>query len=146
MPPEFFTAISTLAVALVAGFISYIAGRGMKTHEWKLAQAKEEISARKALYSSFLAEAQRLVVQSTESKNHKVSELDKLQEQYAEITLVGSGAVVETAKFAFDSVLLAHLREQDVADAVDFHARKQAFVEAARAELQAYRVSDRADP
>lgn len=139
MPSEIITIASTLAAAVIAGYISYLAGRSMKTHEWKLAQAKDELSARKALYTLFLAEAQRLIVQASEDKAYAVSELDELHKWYAEITLVGSSSVVEAAMTTVDSVLLAYLREQDASDASDFHERRQAFIKSARAELQSFR-------
>ena len=52
MPSEVIAIVSTLIGAVVAGVISYVAGRGMKTHEWKLALAREEIASRKSLVSS----------------------------------------------------------------------------------------------
>ena len=139
MPSELITVAGTLGVALVAGVISFIAGRGMKTHEWRLAQARDELAARKALYAAFLAEAQRLVIQASESKLQKVGELDNLNRQYAEITLVSSKPVIEAAMRVFDSVVLAHVREQSATEALDFHPRKEAFLKAARDELQSYR-------
>ena len=140
MPPELTTIAGTLAAALVAGLVSYWAGRGMKTHEWRLAQAKEELAARKALYAAFLAEAQRLVIQATEEKIHQVTELDTLSRQYAEITLVGSKPVTEAAMHVYDEVLVAHVRSDPTAEeAINFHPRKEAFLNAARTELQSYR-------
>ena len=139
MPPELFTIAGTLAAALVAGVVSYIAGRGMKTHEWRLTLAREELAARKSLYTKFLTEAQRLTIQASECKVHSPTELDTLNSQYAEMTIVSSKAIVEAAKYVFDSVLLAHLRDQDASDANDFHVRKQAFIDSVRAELQSYK-------
>jgi len=113
----------------------------MKTHEWRLAQAKEELAARKALYAAFLAEAQRLIIQASENKMQNVSVLDALNRQYAEITLVGSKPVTEAAIHVFDSVLLAHVQEQTAEESLSFHPRKEAFLNAARNELQSYRVA-----
>ena len=139
MPPELITIAGTLAAALVAGVISYLAGRGMKTHEWRLAQAREELATRKALYAAFLAEAQRLIIQASETKMGNVTVLDTLNRQYAEITLVGSKPVTEAAMHVVDGVLMAHLREQTAAETVEFHPWKEAFLTAARNELQSYR-------
>lgn len=141
MPSELITIAGTLGAALVAGVASFLAGRGMKTHEWRLAQAKEELAARKALYAAFLAEAQRLIIQASENKMQNVSVLDALNRQYAEITLVGSKPVTEAAIHVFDSVLLAHVQEQTAEESLSFHPRKEAFLNAARNELQSYRVA-----
>ena len=140
MPPELTTIAGTLAAALVAGLLSFWAGRGLKTHEWKLSLAKEEAAAKKKLYAEFLAEAQRLIIRATEEKVHQASELDRINNQYAEITLVGGKAVSEAAMQVFDSVLLAHVQsDQTATEAMQFHPRKQAFLEAARHELQSHR-------
>ena len=139
MPPELITIAGTLGAALVAGVISYLAGRGMKTHEWRLVQAREELATRKALYAAFLAEAQRLIIQASETKMGNVTDLDTLNRQYAEITLVGSKPVTEAAMYVVDGVLMAHVREQTAAEALEFHPRKEAFLMAARNELQSYR-------
>lgn len=140
MPPEFITIAGTLGAALIAGIVSYLAGRGMKTHEWRLALAKEELASRKTLYAAFLAEAQRLVIQASERKVHEVSALDQLSRQYAEITLVGSKAVCEAAMHVFDQVLLANVQEQTTEEALRFHPRKAAFLNAARAEIESLRA------
>ncbi len=135
MTSEIITITSTLGVAIVAGVISYLAGKGLKTHEWTLTLAKDEISARKLLYSSFLAEAQRLIIQSIEEKLNRVTELNKLQDCYAEITLLGSTDLVEAATRVFDCVLTAHSREENKFGSANFHAIKQLFVQTARTEL-----------
>lgn len=138
MPSELLTIVGTLSAAVVAGVISYFAGRGMKTHEWRLAQAREELASRKILYAAFLTEAQRLVIQASEKKLPDVAVLDTLNRQYAEITLMGSAAVTDAAMHVFDYVLLAHAREETVAEALEFHSRKDAFLKAARDELHLY--------
>lgn len=141
MPSEIITVAGTLVAALVAGLISYVAGRGMKTHEWRLSQAKEDLAGRKHLYVGFLAEAQRLVIQATQAKIHSVGELDTLSRHYAEITLVGTEPVAEAAKHVLDGVLMADEQSDPTEEhATDFHPRKQAFLNAARTELQSYRV------
>jgi len=68
-----------------------------------------------------------------------VGELDRFNEQYAEITLVGSRPVIEATMHLFDSALLTHVREQTAAEALDFHPRKEVFLKVARDELQFYR-------
>ena len=141
MPSEFVTVAGTLSAALVAGLLSYWAGRGMKTHEWRLALAKEDMAIRRTLYAAFLAEAQRLIIQASEDKVHAVAELDLLSRHYAEITLVGEKPVCEAAVQVFDAVLLAHVREQTAAEALEFHPRKEAFLNAARTEIRSLRAA-----
>lgn len=141
MPSEFFTIAGTLSAAVLAGIISYFAGRGMKTHEWRLALAKEEFASRKSLYAAFLAEAQRLVIQASDKKFSDAAALDTLSRQYAEITLVGDSSVSAAAMYVFDSVILANLRDTTASEGLEFHPRKEAFLKAARDELQSYRTA-----
>lgn len=140
MPSEVIAIISTLIGAVVAGVISYLAGRGMKTHEWKLALAREEIASRKNLYVAFLAEAQRLLMQSTHTKISSVAELKDLDAKYAEISLLASESVVEGAKLVVDAILSAHAAGTERED-MDFYARKQSFIDAVRIELASYAES-----
>src|SRR3989344_8745608 len=108
MSSEVIAVLSTLVGAIVAGVISYAAGRGMKTHEWRLSLAKEEIASRKTLYVGFLAEVHRLLIQSTHKKVASVVELKDLDAKYAEISLLGSKPIVESAKLLVDAILSAH--------------------------------------
>ena len=47
MSSEVIAVLSTLVGAIVAGVISYAAGRGMKTHEWRLRPAEKGNAFRK---------------------------------------------------------------------------------------------------
>ncbi len=115
----------------------------MKTHEWKLAQAREEFISRKGIYVSFLAEAQSLIMQTFEEKIGSVSKLDRLSHLYAEITVVGGKPVTDAARDVFDSVVVAHGQDQDLADSAEFHSRKQALLDAVRKGLQSFRHPSR---
>ena len=140
MSADLTTIGGTLVAALVAGAISYLAGRGMKTHEWRLTLAKEELATRKVLYASFLAEAQRLMIKATESKAEVVSDFDLINRQYAEITLVASPTVAEAARHLLDSALLAQQQgEAPAAEVKAFYPRKEAFLLAARRDLSSFR-------
>lgn len=110
----------------------------MKTHEWRLALAKEELASRKALYAAFLAEAHRLLIQSMETKIESVAGLRDLDAKYAEISLAGSRPVVEAAKLVVDAVLSAHTAGE-AGEKKDFYARKERFIDAVRKELDSYR-------
>jgi hypothetical protein len=137
MSSEFVAIIGTLVGAVVAGVISYIAGRGMKTHEWRLALAREEIALRKSLYVAFLAEAQRLIIQSTDTKISSVAELNDLSAKYAEISLLASEPVIKCAKLVMEAVLLAHTAGKEHKD-TDFNRKKQSLIDAVRKELASY--------
>lgn len=141
MPSEFIVVIGTLISAIIAGAISYVAGRGMKTHEWRLSLAKEEIASRKNLYVAFLAEAHRLLFKSTEKKISSASELKDLDAKYVEISILSSPFVVEAAKFVVDSILIAHTKGDEKPD-TDFYARKEQFIDAVRRELISYEKSN----
>ncbi|MGY6276734.1 hypothetical protein [Methylomonas sp. MgM2] len=67
-----------LAGVLLGGLINYFASRSVKNHEWKLAIAKEQSVVRQKLYSEFLVEAQRLVIQSHDEKASTLNELNVL--------------------------------------------------------------------
>lgn len=138
MPSELIAVFGTLAGAVVAGVITYVSGRGVKTHEWKLALAREEAASRRNLYVAFLAEAHRLLIQSTHKKISSVAELSDLDARYAEISLVASTPVIEGAKLIVDSILSAHTVSSKNEDTDDFYARKQRFIDAARTELASY--------
>jgi hypothetical protein len=137
MPSEFIVVIGTLISAVIAGVISYVAGRGMKTHEWRLSLAKEEIASRKSLYVAFLAEAHRLLFKSTEKKISSASELKDLDAKYVEISILSSPFVVDAAKLVVDSILIVHTKSDEKLDA-DFYARKEQFIDAVRRELISY--------
>ena len=109
----------------------------MKTHEWKLALAREEIASRKSVYVAFLAEAQRLLIQSTHAKISSVVELKDLDAKFAEISLLASAPVVEGAKLVVDAILSVHTAGVEH-KTTDFYARKQSFIDAVRKELASY--------
>lgn len=137
MTSEFTVIVGTLISAIVAGTISYVAGRGMKTHEWRLSLAKEEIASRRTLYVEFLAEAHRLLLISTEKKVSNVSELKNLNAKYVEISIFSSPLVVDTAKLIVDAILIANSRDEEKSD-TGFYSRKEKFIDAVRQELKSF--------
>ena len=133
MPPELLAVVSTLLGAMVAGFISFIAGRGLKTHEWRLAMAREGVAVRQRLYAEFLNEAQALYLQSLDEKISRVGDVKGLTRSFEEICLLSNDSTVNTARLICDVVFDAHSVEP--IEKLSFYDAKQAFIKEARAEL-----------
>lgn len=142
MPVELSTVAITLSTTLigaaVAGVISYVAGRGMKIYEWRLSLAKEDIAARRRLYAEFLAEADRLILQSMERKLTATSALKELTVKLSEISLLSTEPVLEAAKAICDYALSAHTAERATRDERNFYELKKNFIAAARNEIASY--------
>jgi len=128
--------VGTVIVAILAAVISYAAGRGMKNHEWRLDIVKEKISLRHRLYTEFLAEADRLVLQGLEAKTAKATAFHTLTARLSEIELIGSDAVVEAARDICGSALASHAVE-DAEPKEVFYDVKKNFISAVRREISA---------
>jgi len=127
---------ASLGGALVAGWVSYIAGRGVRLHEWKLQLARERILERQRLYARFIAEADRNLLTVAAGGAKSIDNVTPLFALQAEIWLLSGQSVQETSKRVCDLALSANAAGDDGPDADPF-AAKTAFVEAARAELAA---------
>ncbi len=123
----------SLTAALVAGVASYLAGRGMRSHDWRLGIARERLAERQRLYARFVAESDRNLLVANDA-GKALANVMPLFSSYAEISLLGSEPVREAAKRMCDLALAANARGQD-ADAGRFHPAREAFIVAARAEL-----------
>jgi len=93
--------VGTGIVGIVAAWISFSAGRGLKNHEWRLAVVKENTTLRHRLYSEFLAEANRLFLQGIDAKAAQAATFQILTARFSEIdesggakTYHGSGGIV----------------------------------------------------
>jgi hypothetical protein len=133
------TMLATLIGALVAGVISFIAGRSLKTHEWKLAVIKETIATRRRIYAEFLSEADRLMMQSIEDKIDRLTALNELTTKFSEISLLSPDPVIEAAKVVFDAVISAHARDSKSVGGRNFYKDKQNFIAAAKKEIASYK-------
>lgn len=132
-----FTAVGTLASAAVAGFISYIAGRSMKSHEWRLTIVREGIQARQRLYGEFLTEAGRLQLLSIENKVSEAAAFHDLFRKLAEIELLASDDVVEVAKQIANAVMSSHVAgHTETGQASDYPSLKAEFISSAKRELK----------
>lgn len=127
---------ASLGGALIAGWVSYIAGRGVRLHEWKLQLARERILERQRLYARFISEADRNLLTITAGGAKSIDNVMQLFALQAEIWLLSSPSVQRAAKRMCDLALSANAAETDSA-AGDAFAAKTAFIEAARAELVA---------
>ena len=134
-----FTTLGTLATATVAGAVSYIAGRSMKSYEWRLGMVREEIQTRQRLYAGFLAEADRLVLLSIENKLSEVGGLHDLFRRLSEIELLGSENVIASAKDMADHAMSSHVAGDKAARRVPgFHALKSKFIASVKEEMKAF--------
>ncbi|WP_146606178.1 hypothetical protein [Mesorhizobium kowhaii] len=138
MPNEILASListgGTIIVAILAAAISYGVGRGMKTHEWRLGIVREKVSLRHRLYTEFLAEADRLVLQGLEAKTAQASAFHTLTARLSEVELIGSDSVVEAARGVCGSALASHAAaDAEPKDA--FYDIKRNFVSAVRREI-----------
>ena len=134
MPPEVIAIVGTLSGAVVVGIINYFSNRSVKNHEWRLARARDQISVRQKLYSEFLVETQRLVVQSREEKISSLSDLNPVNGKFAEICLVASEVVIEEAKKLADYAITSH-SVQPAKEVASFFTLKESFIAAARIDM-----------
>jgi hypothetical protein len=134
MASELLPVASALGGVLTGGFINYFAMRSVKNYEWKLALAKEQMASRQKLYAEFLVEAQRLVVQAIERKIAGATELHTMYGKFAEISLVASEAVVDSARAVADYALASHSPDGP-SESSNFFSLKQAFIDAARKDI-----------
>jgi len=140
MASELLPVASVLAGVLTGGFINYFAMRSVKSYEWKLALAKEQMASRQKLYAEFLVEAQRLVVEAMERKIARPTELNAMNGKFAEISLVASEAVVNSARAVADYALESQSAAGPT-ESSDFFSLKRAFIDAARKDIASVRES-----
>ena len=134
MPPELTAVIGTLLGVLVGGLINYLATRSVKSHEWRLALARDSAAMRQRLYADFLVEAQRFVVHAREEKVSSLADLNPLNGKFAEISLLASENVIEAAKKVSDYAITSH-SAPPAKEVADFFRFKEKFVEAARKDI-----------
>jgi len=137
--------IASLGAALVAGIASYVAGRGMRSHEWKLGLVRERLQERQRLYAKFIAEADRNVLLIAGTGTKSVDNVMPLLALYAEISLLSTDAVRQCAKRVCDLAISANGVEGGGQDG-DHFAAKSAFVDVARSELKAIEGARSAAP
>ena len=89
---------------------------------------------RQKLYSEFLVETQRLVVQSREEKISFLSDLNPVNGKFAEICLVASEVVIEEAKKLADYAITSH-SVQPAKEVANFFTLKESFIAAARIDM-----------
>ncbi|NTE84772.1 hypothetical protein G6M12_24780 [Agrobacterium tumefaciens] len=126
--------LGTGAVAIVAGFLSFLAGRGMKTHEWRLLLIKEKVAMRQRLYADFLAEADKLVLESMHLKSSEPVAFVGLIRKFSEIELIAVESVSTSAKRVCDYAISSHTAGRKSDSEVDgeegFYELKSQFISA----------------
>ena len=128
--------VAPLGAALIAGVASYFAGRGMRSHEWKLGLVRERLLERQKLYATFLSEVDRNLLLVVVNEEKSIDNLMSLLAAFAEISLLSSQAVTESARQLCDIAISSIGR--DTAGLPDGHfVAKTEFLETARAELEA---------
>jgi hypothetical protein len=135
MPSELVAVIGTLFGALVGGSINYFSSRSVKSHEWRLALARDQAQSRQKLYAEFLVEVQRLVMQAREEKIKSLSDLNPLNGKFAEVSLLAPENVIDAAKHLADYAITSHCA-QPASEVTNFFAVKQSFVVVARKDIE----------
>lgn len=130
--PSLVSVLAPIASALVAGALAYIAARSTKTHEWRLAMAKEELALRRATYSKFLQSCQYMVFSTIKTKKLEYEHVQASIQLYAELQLFASESVSEAAKALLD-VSTHHPDSKE--KPAPFHEIASAFAYSARSEL-----------
>lgn len=133
---------ASLGGALIAGWVSYVAGRRVRLHEWKLQLARERILERQRLYARFIAEADGNLLTVAAGGAKSIDNVMPLFALQAEIWLLSGLSVQEAAKRMCELALSANAAANDRGEG-DAFAAKTAFVEAARTELAALEASVR---
>ena len=134
MAPEITTTIAALGGTLVGGLINYLSSRSVKNQEWRLSLAKDQAASRQKLYSEFLVEAQRLVIQAHEEKISSLSDLNALNGKFAEVSLVAPDSVVEAAKKLTDAAITSH-SVPPAKEVADFFKLRAACIAAVRQDI-----------
>lgn len=128
---------ASLASAITAGYLSFLAGRSLHTHQWRLALIREQILDRRQLYARFLAEADRNLMAVIEGRK-SLQNITPLLTMVAEISLVGSKDVLSSAKHVAELGINANSTESEGTG--DHASAKAAFIDAARSEIEALEV------
>jgi len=128
--------ISTASVAVIAGLLSYAAGKGMKKHEWDLNIRREKVTVRQRLYAEFLAEADRQVLQSMKEKISDATSFYEITRKFSEIELLSSDDVSTAAKSICDHVVGSHAVEEKTG--ASFYELKKGFIQSAKKEIANY--------
>src|SRR5713101_2907284 len=131
MPSELIAVLGTLSGALLVGLINYFSNRSVKNHEWRLALARDQVANRQKLYSEFLVEVQRLVVQAREDKISSLIDFNAINGKLAKVCLIAPSSVIEEAKKLANYAITSHA-VQPAKEVANFFILKEAFIAAAR--------------
>jgi hypothetical protein len=119
--------LAALGGTTIGGLITYFTNRDLKKKEWELSILREEINDRKTLYSSFLAEAYRLLLISYQTKYGDLKEFTILNRYLAQIELLADDEVVKEAMTIVDHVITNHSQRDNDTDK-DFYISKANFI------------------
>lgn len=128
--------VSTASVALLAGALSYTAGKGMKRHEWDLNLRREKVTVRQRLFAEFLAEADRLILQSIQGRSGEVTSFYEITRKFSEIELISSEPVCTAARSICDKAISSHTVGEKTE--VMYSELKKVFIEQAKKEIAGY--------
>jgi hypothetical protein len=134
MQSEIIAVLGTLSGALLGGLINYFSNRGVKSHEWRLALARDQIAIRKKLYAEFLVEVQQHVAKARDNKISSLSDLNPIHGKYAEICLVASPSVTDAAKKLADYAIVSSA-SQPAKEVAEFFLLKERFILVARDDM-----------
>ena len=126
--------LAALTGAAMAGLASYIAGKGMRQHEWMLSLARERLTERQRLYARFLGEADRHQLEVIARGNRSLDNVMPLLTMYNEILLLASAEVEQAAKQICD-IAVTELSEAAASRNAGHFTAKTLFLKAARKEL-----------
>ena len=143
------SAASAILGSLVGGFASMATAYMTQRTQARRAGIQAEMHKREVLYTDFIAESSKLVVDSME---HSLETPDKFLTAYSlvnHIRLVSSDAVLQAAEAALEEIFeryrgpnLPPDRIREISSLKSIHDPLKAFSEACRNELRALRRGD----
>ena len=125
----FLNFVSTAAVAVLAASLGWRA----KQSEWKRDISRQRIATKQRLYADFLAETNRLTLESMDQKSSEAAKFHQMTGIFAEIELLSEEPLVEAARAICASVVDSHTAKPRNTPIYD--QMKAAFVKAARDEI-----------
>lgn len=134
MNNEYIAPFFTVLGVIVGGGVSYFTAMRIKLLEFKQSNIKLELERRKKLYGDFLAETNRLALDSIVKKNSDPIFLAKISSLLVEIELVSNSDVHEKAKEIVGHIL--DINSQIPKDRNDLPPLRAQFVELVKTELQ----------
>jgi hypothetical protein len=132
-------AASVILGTVIGGLISYLTNKHLNRQKWELKQTERLAASREQLYGEFLAESGRLLLSALDQKAANVAGFSLHFSLLARVRLVAGPVVIKAAEKLAKDVAAAHAKEAKKEDDSKAAPPYQAFIDAARHELETLR-------